>query len=71
MPDRRALALSGVLAVALIGGVWAQRPFRQYPSMEGYDAIELPPDFKDHTEWMQARLMYPQHPQARFSWRWV
>ncbi len=67
MPNRRTLAFSGALAVALIGGVWAQRPFRQYPSMEGYDAIELPPDYNEKTEWVQARLMYPQHPNARFS----
>lgn len=67
MPDRRTIALAGALAVAVIGALYAQRPFRQYPSMEGYDAIELPPDYKDHTEWVQGRLMYPQHPNARFS----
>jgi hypothetical protein len=67
MPSRRTLAISGMLAIAVIGGLYAQRPFRQYRSMEGYDAIELPPDYKEHTEWVQARLMYPQHPNARFS----
>jgi hypothetical protein len=67
MPSRRTLSFSAIFAVAVIGGLYGQRPFRQYPSMEGYDAIELPPDYKDHTEWVQARLMYPQHPNARFS----
>ena len=35
--------------------------------MEGYDQIPLPPDYQEKTEWVQARLMYPQHPHARFS----
>jgi hypothetical protein len=35
--------------------------------MEGYDQIALPPDYQEKTEWVQARLMYPQHPLARFS----
>jgi hypothetical protein len=54
-------------ALVLIGGVFAQKPFRVYRSMEPYDDIELPPDFQEKTEWVQARLMYPQHPNARFS----
>jgi hypothetical protein len=66
MVRRRAILCSaGVLA--LIGAVYAQRPFRVYPSMEGYDNIPLPPDYQEKTEWVQARLMYPQHPNARFS----
>jgi hypothetical protein len=35
--------------------------------MEPYDNIPLPPDWQDKAEWIQARLMYPQHPDARFS----
>lgn len=46
-----------------------QRPFRVYPSMEPYDKVELPADFQEHTEWVFARLMYPQHPNARFGRR--
>src|SRR5260370_1708865 len=38
--------------------------------MEPYDDIELPPDYQEKTEWAQARLMYPQHPNARFGRRW-
>src|SRR5262249_28406930 len=44
-----------------------QRPFRVYPSLEPYDAVALPPDWQEQTEWVFARLMYPSHPNARFS----
>ena len=52
------------LAVTLYG---FQRPWRLYRSMEPYDNIEMPPDWQDKTEWVFARLMYPQHPHARFG----
>jgi hypothetical protein len=65
--SRRLLWLTGC-GLVLIGALYAfQRPFRVYPSMEGYDNIPLPPDWQEKTEWVQARLMYPQHPNARFS----
>lgn len=44
-----------------------QEPFRVYPSLEAYDAVRLPPDAYDRTEWVFGRLMYPQHPNARFG----
>jgi hypothetical protein len=44
-----------------------QRPFRVYPSMEPYDVVPIPPDFDQKAEWTFGRLMYPQHPQARFG----
>jgi len=44
-----------------------QRPFRLYSSMEPYDDIPLPPDYRVPAEWIQARLMYPPHPEARFT----
>lgn len=54
--------------LALISAVCAfQRPFRVYPSMEPYDDIPVPPDFQEKTEWVFGRLMYPQHPEARFG----
>ena len=64
--------LSGGSAAALItvlvaGLTAAQRPFRVYESMEGYDNIPVPPDYQEKTEWVFARLMYPQHPRARFG----
>ncbi|MGI8744871.1 MAG: DUF4159 domain-containing protein [Bryobacteraceae bacterium] len=57
--------------LALVTTLYAfQRPFRIYPSMEPYDDIPLPPDWQEKTEWVFARLMYPQHPNARFGRRW-
>jgi hypothetical protein len=44
-----------------------QKPFRVYTSMEPADDIPLPADYNERTEWVQARLMYPNHPDARFS----
>lgn len=35
--------------------------------MEPYDDIALPKDWREKTEWVFARLMYPQHPHARFG----
>ena len=67
MATRRVLGRVGI-ALALIGGMYAfQRPFRVYPSMEPYDDIPLPQDWQEKTEWVQARLMYPNHPEARFG----
>jgi len=55
-------------ALAVAGGLFAfQKPFRVYRSLEAYDDIPLPPDYQEQTEWVQARLMYPQHPNARFG----
>ena len=57
--------------LVLVGALFAfQRPFRQYISMEGYDAIPMPPDWQQPAEWVFARLMYPEHPNALFGgWR--
>ncbi len=44
-----------------------QRPFRVYPSLEPYDNVELPDDWRENAEWTFARLMYPQHPNAHFA----
>ncbi len=53
--------------LALLGGAWAfQKPFRVYPSMEPYDDVSLPPDYQEQTEWVQGRLMYPNHPNSLF-----
>jgi len=52
----------------LIGAAFAfERPFRVYPSLEPYDDVDLPPDWQQKAEWVFARLMYPQHPNARFA----
>jgi hypothetical protein len=54
---RRALCFSTAL---LMLGVLAafQRPFRQYPGVEHYDA-PLPAGWDNKTEWVFGRLMYP------------
>jgi hypothetical protein len=80
---RKALWLSGgglALLTALYGGALFAgsslatsasssnpRPFRVYASLEPFDDIELPSDYQEKTEWVQARLMYPPHPYGRFS----
>jgi hypothetical protein len=57
--------------VSLLTALYAfQRPFRVYQSMEAYDDIALPADYTDKTDWVFARLMYPPHPEARFSRPW-
>lgn len=67
MTCRKALLLTGCGAALITAVFAAQRPFRVYPSMEPYDRVELPADFHDGAEWIFARLMYPQHPRARFG----
>ena len=67
MQCRKALLLLGCGAALITALIAAQRPFRVYPSMEPYDDVELPADFQDKAEWIFARLMYPQHPRARFG----
>src|SRR4051794_22034176 len=80
---RKSLWLSGgglALLTVLYAGTLAEKkaladdqsssnpqPFRVYNSLEPFDDIELPADYKEQTEWVQARLMYPPHPQGRFS----
>jgi hypothetical protein len=56
---------TGILFAAALWGF--QKSFRVYRSLEPYDNVELPPDYQDKTEWVFARLMYPQHPHARFG----
>jgi hypothetical protein len=58
-------------APVLLTALYAfQKPFRVYQSMEPYDNIPLPSDWQTPGEWVQARLMYPQHPEARFARYW-
>lgn len=63
-----------VFAGIVLGVLHAQRPFRQYPSVEGYDRMPLPSDWQRHAEWAFARLMYPPGPldgyRGRFDGDW-
>ena len=49
------LLLGGVV---FLGGLFAQRPFREYPGVE-YSNFPIPKDWQEKTEWVYARLMYP------------
>jgi Domain of unknown function (DUF4159) len=65
-----AIALAG----AIFGVLYAQRPFRVYPSVEGYDRTPLPDDWQKKGEWTFARLMFPGGPldgyRGRFDGDW-
>jgi len=53
------LILGGFLTIA---GIYAwQKPFREYPGVE-YENYPIPPDFREKSEWVFARLMYPPVP---------
>src|SRR5580693_3861479 len=67
MNYRKALTLLGCGATLLTALYATQRPFRVYRSMEAYDDVALPEDWRVPSEWVFARLMYPQHPRARFG----
>jgi hypothetical protein len=58
----------GLIALAILYG--AGRPFRVYLSMEPYDNVPIPAGWDEKTEFVFARLMYPQHPNARFGRRY-
>ena len=50
--------------IALFGTLHAfQRPFREFPGME-YNDFPVPSDYREQTEFVFARLMYPE---VRFS----
>ena len=60
---------------AVIGVLVAQKPYRLYPSVEGYDeTMPLPLDWQRKAEWTFARLMYPPGPldgyRPRFQGDW-
>ena len=61
-----ALFVAGTLGLA-VGLEAFQREFRVYTSLEPYDNVPLPEDYKVPAEWTFGRLMYPPHPHARFS----
>ncbi len=62
--------IAWVVGACIVSGVALysyQREFRVYRSLEPYDNVSLPDDYKVPGEWIFGRLMYPPHPQARFS----
>ena len=51
--------VSSLVAILCASAVLrAQRPFKEYPALE-YENFPLPPDWNQKTEWVRARLRYP------------
>jgi len=73
---KKLLRVAGPLVFAgvVIGVVFAQRAFREYPSVEYGESIPLPSDWREPGEWTFARLMYPPGPldgyRGRFDGPW-
>jgi hypothetical protein len=55
-----ALCLTAITLTSLYA---FQRPFRQYPGVE-YDNFPLPQNYREQTEFVFARLMYPPTPRG-------
>jgi hypothetical protein len=53
----------------MIGAVFAQKAFREYPSVEYGSRLPLPPDWSRSGEWTFARLMFPPGPLDGYSGR--
>ena len=62
MNFRRAVLWMGGAVVLLATLYASQHGFRVYPSLEPYDDVALPADYTQPSEWVFARLMYPQGP---------
>ncbi len=63
-----------VFTVTVFAALYAQRPFREYPSVEYGEEIPLPPDYQRLAEWTFARMMFPPGPldgyRGRFDGDW-
>jgi len=67
---KRTPRLGLALGLVLVGGLCAfQMPFREYAGQE-YNDFPLPPDYQQKTEFVFARLMYPQGDWGIFGWLW-
>ncbi len=60
--------------VVFVGVLYAQRAFKEYPTVEYGESIPVPPDWRQPGEWAFARLMYPPGPndgyRGRFDGDW-
>ena len=71
MRPRTALAVGFLGVVSAWGVVRAQRPFKEYPALE-YENFAIPSDSNTNTEWVRARLRYPDiygYPQRQLRLR--
>jgi hypothetical protein len=63
-----------VFTALVFGVLYAQAPYRLFPSVEGYENMPLPLDYRRPAEWTFARLMYPPGPldgyRPRFQGDW-
>jgi len=75
----RARALFGILTGGFLAAAWVfaidqphTHPWREFPAFE-YNDFPIPPDYQEKTEWVFARLMYPNavgvHAGGRFGRR--
>ena len=64
----RSWLLLSAAITTLIGALYGQRPFRQYPAWEYYD-FPLPQDWQTPGEWVFGRLMYPPINGGWRGWR--
>jgi hypothetical protein len=48
----------GLLGLAALGVLWAQKPFKEWPAIE-YEDFPIPEDARRPAEWTRARLRYP------------
>ncbi len=58
MRSSTALAVCILSLISALGVVRAQRRFKEYPAIE-YSNFPIPGDFGEKTEWVRARLRYP------------
>lgn len=72
---RLRIAFASVLfsLAAFAAAIDQLRPFREYPGVE-YEQFDLPPDYREPSEWVFARLMYPPFggefiPGYRYNYR--
>src|SRR5208337_3238582 len=70
--DERVKRLYAVaFGLASVGCLYAfQKPFREYYSEEGYNDFPKPPDYRDQTDFVFARMMYPQGNWGIFGRLW-
>lgn len=62
-------ALPFIFAGAMITAVFAEKAFRQYPSVEYGESIPIPADWNVPAEWTFARLMFPPGPLDGYAGR--
>ena len=68
MTLRKALAIALSLVLCTVALRAYQREFREYPGME-YEEFSLPPDYQVKTDFVFARLMYPEGGARGFGFR--